>query len=169
MNLEDVNETFDGHLTLTWDGGNTVREPDNGTVVKTLIIARRDGVMEEQTLQLEDFGSNVYWNWSLEDYDSSYHDVLLDSPFEFTFLEDQAEIRVDILIVGSASYDTSEEWITVAPWYPENSFSAYPTTPVRLTIIDSSVTKQKFSRINRSLQHQKTKDRFGKGKHQQTF
>ncbi|QNI94698.1 clostripain family protein [Synechococcus sp. A15-127] len=164
INLEDVQDVFlQPTLNMTWEGGNTVKEPENGTIVKTLVIERRDGILEEQTLHLEwDFGPSVYWQWSLENYDSSYHDVLLDSPFEFTFSKDQAEIRVDILIVGSASYDSPEEWITVAPWYPEYSFSAYPTTPVRLTIIDSSVedteTPQDESIITASEDHRSVRE-----------
>ena len=97
----------------------------------------------------------MYWNWSQKT--TSYHDVLLDSPFEFTFLEDQDEIRVDILIVGSASYDTRRG----LPYHGIQKFLLL--TQQLLFVSQSSTvvsTKQKFSRINRSLQHQKTKDRF---------
>lgn len=125
-------------LTAAWVGNSQITEPATGTVLKTFQLTRSDGDLSSAAriwLDFEVDSELKVWD-SMLGFSEGFHDVVI-AGNSATFQPGEATTTFELPVLAG-THTEGDEWleITVRPEDP-SYFSAVPSSPARLTIMDS--------------------------------
>lgn len=129
-------------LAVSFENGDTVSEPDSGTVVKRLALTRYDGYVGSESLVFLDweFGPELYWAYQT-DSPEWYRDVMVSAPYpsQVVFAAGQTTAYVDITVIGDDRVE-GDEWLEVTPREARTPgyFQTFPTETLRLVIAEAA-------------------------------
>lgn len=125
-------------LTAAWVGGSQITEPATGTLLKTFQLTRSGGDLSSTARVWLDFELDSElkaWD-SMLGISEGFHDVVIVGN-SATFQPGETTTTFELPVLAG-NHTEGDEWIeiTVIPEDP-NYFSAVPSSPARLTIVDS--------------------------------
>lgn len=129
-------------LAVSFENGDTVSEPDSGTVVKRLALTRYDGYIGSEALVFLDwdFGPELYWAYQT-DSPEWYRDVMVSDPYpsQVVFAAGQTTAYVEITVIGDDRVE-GDEWLEVTPREARTPgyFQTFPAETLRLVIAEAA-------------------------------
>ena len=127
-------------LNVTFEDGDSIVEPTNGTTTARLLFKRSDGYLGNEAKVFLDWKKGPGIKWTYKDPSEGFHDLLIPAN-QVIFRPGQAQTHVDLELVGDNEPPTEgTEWVelTIRSAREPDYFQAFDQSIFRFNILEAN-------------------------------